>query len=288
MAESQIYIGIDVGGTNTRIGLFQSLASPGFAPLVKFNTLRSYERQLRAIITTLQGSGLQSFAGIGVSIGGRIAKDGCSVAMAPNLPEYVGKPFVQDLSDQFGCTVRLAHDPVCGLLAEKKFGRMGDFDRCAYLTVSTGTGAAIQLRKASTIRMLSIEMGHQILDGNPLQCLCGQVGCLETFTGGKQLELRYGKPVAQVAEEDAAFWDTFCDKLAPGLINLAQLTRVEAVVIGGGIVLNNTFLLTLLQHKVNARIRRATLELSLASLAEYAPLVGAAVLLEIPEDAILH
>jgi hypothetical protein len=51
-------------------------------------------------------------------------------------------------------------------------------------------GAAFQLRKAQTVLTVSIEIGHQILDGNTLICLCGQVGCLETFTGGKQHELR--------------------------------------------------------------------------------------------------
>lgn len=281
-----MHIGIDVGGTSTRIGVFRSLDSPDFTLLTKFSTFQSYQQQLHAIIATVRSSSVERLAGSGVSIGGRIAKDGHAVAVAPNLPEYVGKPFAQDLSRALGCPVRLAHDPVCGLLAEKKFGRMRHFDRCAYLTVSTGTGAAIQLHKQATTLTLSIEIGHQLLDGNLLPCLCGQVGCLETFTGGKQLELRYGQPVAQIT--DTAFWETFSDKLALGLVNLAQLTRVEAVTISGGIALNHAFLLTMVQEKLDAMIRGARLELSLAVLGENAPLVGAAVLLGVPEDTILH
>jgi glucokinase len=280
-----MYIGIDIGGTSTRAGLFQSLDSPDFAPLARFPTHPGYEQQLHAVVNAVRNSGLKQLAGIGVSIGGRVAKDGSSLAVAPNLPALVGKPLARDLSQQLACPVRLAHDPVCGLLAEKKFGRMRNFDRCAYLTISTGTGAAIHLGKALTI---SIEIGHQLLDGNLLPCLCGQVGCLETFTGGKQLESRYGRPVAQIAAMDPTFWETFCDKLALGLVNLAQLTRVEAVTISGGIALNNTFLLPLLQQKVNAKLRGASLELSQAELGEDAPLIGAALLLEVPEEMILH
>ncbi len=285
---AHMYIGVDIGGTSTRAGLFRSLDSPHFVPLARFPTHPDYEPQLQAIISAVQGSGTGPLAGIGVSIGGRMAKDGRSIAVAPNLPGYVGKPFAQDLSRALACPVRLAHDPVCGLLAEKKFGYVRDFDRCAYLTISTGTGAAIQLSKASTGLTISIEIGHQLLDGNSLPCLCGQVGCLETFTGGRQLELRYRQPVAQISSIDATFWETFCDKLALGLVNLAQLTRIEAIAISGSIALNNTFLLPLLQQRVNAKLRGASLELSLATLAENAPLVGAALLLDITEETILH
>ena len=125
-----------------------------------------------------------------------------------------------------------------------------------------------------------------MLDGNSLRCLCGQVGCLETFTGGRQIELRYGRSIAQIT--DSAFWETFCDKLAIGLVNLAQLTRIDAVAISGAIALNNSFLLPMLQQKVNTILKGAILELNLAVLGENAPIVGAATLLEVPEDSILH
>ena len=285
-AGESVYIGVDIGGTSTRVGLFQSLDSPDFALVAKFPTEQSYERQLHNIVSTIESSGMQGYAGIGVSVAGRIAKDGSGVIVAPNLPEYVGKPFAQDLSDHFRCPIRLAHDAVCGLLAEKKFGDMHDFERCAYLTVSTGTGAAIQLGKGQISLTSSIEIGHQILDGNILHCLCGQVGCLETFTGGRQIELRYGRSPAQIT--DSAFWETFSDKLALGLVNLAQLTRIDAVAISGAIALNNAFLVPLLQQKVDGMLKGARLELSVARLGEDAPLVGAAVLLEVAESAILH
>lgn len=281
-----VYIAVDIGGTGTRVGLFHMLDAPGFTLITRFLTRRSYDEQMHQIIASIQNSGALQLAGIGVSIAGRMAKDGRSVIVAPNLPEYIGKPFAQDLVDQFACPVRLAHDTVCGLLAEKKFGAIRDFDRCAYLTLSTGTGAAIQLKKAATTLTISIEIGHQLLDGNSLVCLCGQTGCLETFTGGRQLELRLGHSIAQIG--DAAFWETFCEKLAIGLVNLAQLTKVEEVAVSGAIALNNPFLLPLLQQKINARLVGSVLHLRLAILEENAPLVGAALLLETPEDTILH
>ena len=119
-----------------------------------------------------------------------------------------------------------------------------------------------------------------------MKCLCGQVGCLETFTGGRQIELRYGCPTSHIT--DRVFWETFSDKLAIGLVNLAQLTRIDVVALSGAIVLKNQFLLPMLQEKVNTILKGSTLELKKAMLGENAPIVGAAVLFGIPEDHILH
>ncbi|HEY6286116.1 MAG TPA: ROK family protein [Ktedonobacteraceae bacterium] len=283
---SGTYIGVDIGGTNTSIGLFGSLDAPDFVHLAKFPTYQSYDEQLDHIIVAVRASKRNHLAGIGVSVAARIAKDGRSVSVAPNLPDYVNKPFAEDLFKRLKSPIRLAHDTVCGLLAEKKFGILQHIDRCAYLTVSTGTGAAIQLSKASTTLISSIEIGHQILDGNSLKCLCGQIGCLETFTGGRQIELRYGRSIDQIT--DKAFWEIFLDKLAIGLVNLAQLTRIDVVAISGAIALNNAFLLPLLREKVNTILKGSFLELKQAVLGEDAPIVGAAMLLGISEDEILH
>src|SRR6266496_4417611 len=283
---SSTYIGVDIGGTNTRIGLFGSLDATDFMLIAKFPTYQSYEEHLHHIIAAIRANKKDHLAGIGVSVAARIAKDGRSVIVAPNLPDYVNKPFAEDLFDRLTSPVRLAHDAVCGLLAEKKFGILHQIDRCAYLTVSTGTGAAIQLGKASASLISSIEIGHQILDGNSLKCLCGQVGCLETFTGGRQIELRYGCPIAQIT--DKAFWETFSDRLSIGLVNLAQLTRIDVVALSGAIVLNSQFLLPMLQEKVNTILKGSTLELKKAVLGENAPMVGAVVLLGMSEDHILH
>jgi glucokinase len=294
--EMRMYIGVDVGGTNTRIGLFPGLDAPDFTSLVHFPTVQDYDQQRDAIIAAIKQVSSATVQGVGISIGGRMARDGRSVLVAPNLPGYVGRPLVQQLEAALGCPVRLAHDTVCGLLAEKMFGVLQAGTRCAYLTLSTGTGAAVYFSQESTSNtfseisqqtglFLSIEIGHQILDGNELVCLCGQVGCLETETGGRQLELR-GYPTDQFRDE--AFWQHFCMKLAVGIVNLVQLTRVETIAVSGAIMLHQPFLLPLLQQSVNDRLRGSTLTLRIATLRENAPLVGAATLLKIPKETILH
>lgn len=284
--DTPAYLGIDIGGTYTRVGRLRTLDEAYFTQIARFPTQQNYELQLRMLFAALADRALKRIDGIGVALGGRMAKDGRSVLVAPNLPDYVGKSCAHDLEAHFQCPIQLAHDTVCGLLGEKKFGPLQANERCAYLTLSTGTGAAFQLRKASMQLTVSIEIGHQLLDGNPLVCLCGQISCLETFTGGRQLEMRLGHTLAQ--EKDAAFWEIFSDKLALGLVNLTHLTRVEAIAISGAILLNNPFLLPLLQQKVDARLHGASVQLHKAALEANAPLVGAALLLETPQETIIH
>ena len=221
-----------------------------------------------------------------MSVAARVARDGRSIVFGPNLPEYLGQPLAADLEARLGCPVRLGHDTVCGLLGERRFGALREIERCAYITLSTGTGAAIQLGKGETALTSSIEIGHQILDGNQLLCLCGQTGCLETFTGGRQLELRYGRPLAEFANEE--FWELFVAKLALGLLNLAQLTRIDAVAVGGAIALHNTFLIPLLQERLDALLKGSRVQLLQAELGAHAPLVGAASLLAVSEKTLLH
>ena len=281
-----MYLAIDTGGSTTRVGCINDLRQPQFERVEQFPTSLSYVVQiehLASCIAALRGEYLE---GIGISLGGHIASDGLSVRDAVNLRDYEGKPLVRQLEETFGCPVRLAHDTVCGLLAEKAFGALARFDLCAYVTVSTGTGAAIQLGKYGQALTVSMEMGHQLLAGNTRTCLCGQVGCLETITGGKQIALRFGRETAQV--DDSAFWEEFTEALALGIVNLARLTRVEAIALSGGIALNVPYLREHLPERVAVLCARDVPLLFWSQLGENAPLLGAALLLETPGATLIH
>lgn len=300
-------IAVDLGGTNTRVALVwtaqEAMNEPekesSWTQVDAFPTNQSYAAQfarlgdaITAAIRLAEREAQRAPIGVGVSLGGRIARDGASVLIAPNLRDYEGRPFVEDLSASFGgLPVRLAHDAVCGLLAERRFGALLGVQRCAYLTLSTGTGCAVHLapRGNDAGVSLSIELGHQILDHNARACLCGQIGCLETYTGGLQLALRFGQPIETLAEaESAEMWREFAEKLSIGLVNLAHLTRVERIAIGGAIALNHPGVLDDLRAGMAERLRNARLDIVKAALKDAAPLVGAAALLTAPEASILH
>ncbi|HLW03167.1 MAG TPA: ROK family protein [Ktedonobacterales bacterium] len=281
-----MYLAIDIGGSTTRVGCTSDLHSSRIELIEQFPTHHIFAVQMKTLLGVLAAVRREPLVGVGISLGGHIASDGLSVRDAANLRDYEGKPLVALLQEAAGCPVRLAHDTVCGLLAEKSFGALAPFDLCAYLTVSTGTGAAIQLRKAGQALAVSIEMGHQLLAGNTRPCLCGQVGCLETITGGRQIALRFGREAAQI--DDITFWQEFTEALALGILNLARLTRAEAIAISGGIALNVPYLREHLPGSVAVLCARDVPQLFWSQLGQTAPLLGAAVLLDTPEAAIIH
>ena len=281
-----MYLAIDNGGSTTRIGRINDLHSPLFEDIEQFATSQSYAVQIEKLLRSIAALHGDHLEGIGISLGGHIADDGLTVRDAANLRDYEGQAFVRHLQETAGCPVRLAHDTVCGLLAEKTFGALASFERTAYLTVSTGTGAAIQLCKNGQALTVSMEMGHQLLAGNTRSCLCGQVGCLETITGGRQIALRFGCEAAQI--EDAAFWKEFTEALALGIVNLARLTRIEAIALSGGIALHVAYLREHLPERVAALCMRDVPQLFWSQLGENPPLLGAALLLVTPEATIIH
>jgi glucokinase len=281
-----MYLAVDNGGSTTRVGRISDLHHPEFEQVEQFPTSQSYAAQLEHLRGSIAALRRARLDGIGISLGGHIASDGLSVRDAANLRDYEGKPLVRQLQELCACPVRLAHDTVCGLLAEKAFGALAPFERCAYLTISTGTGAAIQLGKDGQALTVSMEMGHQLLAGNTRLCLCGQIGCLETITGGRQIALRFGREADQIA--DSAFWEEFTEALALGIVNLARLTRVEAIAISGGIALHAPHLKEHLPEQVARLCMRDVPRLFWSHLGENAPLLGAALLLETPEATIVH
>jgi glucokinase len=281
-----MYVALDIGGTTTRVGLLTDLNSPEIVISQQFSTRQRYDTQIELLRAAIETATSEPLDGIGISLGGHIARDGSSVRDAANLRDYEGKPLVGQLQEAFGCRVRLAHDTVCGLLAEKKFGALQPFDLCAYVTVSTGTGGAIQLRKDGQALTVSMEMGHQLLAGERRLCLCGQTGCLETITGGKQIALQRSQEPAMI--QDAAFWQTFTECLALGIVNLCRLTRAEAIAISGGIALRAAYLREHLPERVAALCVRDVPRLFWSEFGDNAPLIGAALLLETPEATIIH
>lgn len=263
-------VAIDIGGTHTRVALPEGT--------VRFPTEPDYDRQLAALTTVIDARPGK----VGVSFGGRLDPSGRTVRVALNLPAYVGRPLRDDLEERFGSPVRVAHDPACGLLGEWTRGSLRGAERCAYVTLSTGVGSALKLGAT----LLSTEAGHQIVAGNDRPCACGQRGCLETLVGGRALERVLKRPLEDV--DDEAFWHTYAEILATALANVALSAGIEAMALGGSIVLRRPGLFANIEAAVARVHTYHPMRLTLAELGDEAPLVGAAAISDLPEGAILH
>jgi glucokinase len=268
---------VDIGGTHTRVAVG--------AERRRFATDPDYAAQLAAVARAIRSAGAAPSA-VGVSFAGRLDPSGRSVAISLNLPGYAGRPLRDDLADALSCPVRVAHDATCGLLGEYTKGGLRGVDRCGYLTLSTGVGAALRLGRGAHFVAMTAEVGHQLVAGNDRPCACGQRGCLETLTGGRALERHTGKPLAAI--DDERFWQDYADALARGLANFALVAGVEAIALGGAIILRRPELWPRLRSTLARHLTYLPLRVVPAKLGEDAPLVGAEALLDTDEETILH
>ena len=266
-----MYIGVDLGGTKTRVAAFPDPAAPTFTEIARLDTLPDYDAHLAQMIVAIQSAG--EIEGIGLGVGVQMSKDGARIDVSYTMPSFEGKPIGMDLSNALGCPVLTMNENIFAVLAERKFGELGRFDRCAYLTISTGTGAGIFLGDGTTSIAYLGQVGHHMIDPHGERCACGQVGCVQTITGGRQIRARYGKEAAEM--DDETVWQHITEAIAAAVVNLWRITRLEALAVGGGIGVNSPYVRARLRKAVRALSPQITLEIFFASLGEDAPLIGA-------------
>jgi len=271
-----MYAAVDMGGTNTRLALFETLSSTDFAILDRFPTHRLYQEQVAAIAEPLRH--LPNLEGVGFAVGAQLTRDGQRIDASYTMPDFVGKPLIADVAAQLAVPVAAANDNVCANLAETLHGTLKPYERAAYLTVSTGTGAGIRLGFIQQQAFLYLaQVGHHIVQPSGMPCGCGQSGCVQTVTGGQSIANRYGVAAADL--HDDAAWQEITRVIATAIINLGRIARVEAVCVGGGIGYNAPYIRQHLSAFVNRLSPEFPLTVHFAALGEEAPIIGTMALL---------
>lgn len=270
-----MYAVIDLGGTNTSISLFTSPASLQPERIAAFPTHPEYAVQLDKVLSALANCKTR-LSGIGMAIGVQLTADGLSVDETWTMPDYSNRPVVTDIASATGVPVIAANDNVCGVIAETLHGSLRAWRRTAYLTVSTGTGAGIYLGDGSHSFAWLAQVGHHIVNLHGEDCVCGQRGCVQSVTGGQQFLRRFGLPASEIRDETV--WREVTEVLAVAIVNLARITRVQAICVSGGIGYNSPWIRANLADRVQARGPATAVRVLFPDFGEQAPVIGAALL----------
>ena len=306
-------IGIDIGGTQFRLGLFDHqgrrlLTSEG-------DTLRSGGRgwmleQLRERCRALKERSDFPVKACGISFGGPVdfQRQLVTSIHAPGWENFALSQWVQET---LGIPARLDNDANAGALGEYRFGAGRDAESLVYITLSTGIGGGFVFG-GKVFRgkdSLAGEVGHLPVSDSGVICSCGARGCLETFCSGsaiaqrgrewavrrpesvaRMIELSGGsadeitaKAVVQAAAEgdtaagriirEAARW------LARALLIVIRIVNPDRIILGGGVALAGNILLEPVRESLeelsSPTIHYST-EIVLTELGGYSPLYGAA------------
>ena len=131
--------------------------------------------------------------GVGLVVPGMVDRHTGRVLMSPQLG-WRDVDIRDRLADGVGLPVHIENAPMACALAQMWLGQRGNScDNFVYVTVSDGVGAGIVLN-GQLIRGESNsagEFGHNPLDPDGPQCLCGARGCWEAYTSNQATISRY-------------------------------------------------------------------------------------------------
>lgn len=274
MSSDIVSIGIDLGGTSMRVGIFDSamhpLATRSIITRVSAGP-QSCVEEMAATINALLGNLLPrrhvEVTGVGIGSPGPIDLRAGVLGFLPNLPGWENFPLRDALEQAVGLPVILESDANAAAVGEWKYGagHSHDMDSLAMIALGTGVGSGLILNGKVWHGMFGMagEIGHATIDPDGPLCSCGSRGCLECFTSASGIvrlartvaETTQATPslcalfsgeaepetsqIARLAEEgDAAarlVFDQMGHYLGIGVANLINTLDLEMIIIGGGV-----------------------------------------------------
>ncbi len=282
----------DMGGTRLRVALVSSegeIISKEEHPTPKGGV---HPEMLVNTLASLAAVGEPVEAVVGVP--GPIDYDEGALLWAPHLPPaWVGGLTSSALSESLGLSVSLANDADLATVGECWFGAGREYGDVAYVTVSTGVGAGVVLRRRLVRGRRSLaELGHMVIETSSLWE--ARPATVEELGSGSAIEARgresnLGMSAADVAglaragsSEAQQIWRNAARYVAVGIHNLCLLFAPELVVLGGGVGRSEGFADAVREEifEVASSGRSLGAELAVAALGDDAGLVGGAGWLE--------
>jgi len=262
-------LGIDIGGTNIRMGLVdENLTLTGFErrgcqELLQVDTVSNLSGAIRDYLHRMDA---WDIAAISVGIPGQVSRDKSYIYSVPQIHGLQKIDLGNLLTSEFGVPVYVAHD-VDFLLTHDIYAMNLDPKRNRTIVafyLGTGLGNALYINGAlhSGRHGVCGELGHTPLYGVDDICNCGAVGCAETRCSGRYL-------TELVAQEfpNCYIGDIFVKHgNDPRIVNfvkecaLPMATEItildpDYVLLGGGVIAMKNFPLQILETEIRLRTR---------------------------------
>lgn len=282
-------IGIDLGGTAIKLGIFTADGNCLKSLTVDTPQPATPEAVLSQMVDAIaQIDPDNQCMAIGVGTPGPADATGRIAKVAINLAGWENIPLADWLETKTGKPTILANDANCAGLGEAWLGAGRNFQDLILLTLGTGVGGAIIIDGKLFIGREGAagELGLISLYPDGPMCNSGNQGSLEQHTSIAAIRRRTGKEpaelgrLAQVGDTEAlTFWQEYGKDLGISIGNLIYVLTPQAVIIGGGISASFEYFLPAMQAEIEKRVlptSRVGLQILPAELGNSAGMVGAA------------
>ena len=313
---SGIFIGIDLGGTNIKFGLFDSALKLVCKTSVPVEADIAPEAMAELIGETIEkiladnNLSKEELRSIGVGSTGQFnLADGFMISN-PNLTSFKNVPLRKILVERLGKPVVLENDGNAACWGEFAVGAGKGVKDMVFFTLGTGIGGGI-INKGKLVHGsndTAAELGHIIIYPDGRLCGCGQRGCVEAYASAKSTAKRATEAIKAGAESSLKkvldekgeitakdvyghlkagdglakeITDGTAKALAMVCINMLHITEPKRIVFAGGMIAAGDVLLNRIKDYFNEHIwslKKETVEICFATLGEDAGIIGAAAL----------
>ncbi len=250
-----VRIGIDIGGTDIKIGLVdvhQKLIDAVYIPTEAEKPVKEVIQKVgeRALgLLEKNGIPMDQCVGAGIGVPGTVDRKAGVVRYSNNI-RWEEVHLADEIGKYLPVPVEIANNADCAALGEAVAGAGKECSDVVMLTLGTGVGAGIildgEIYEGRGIG--GSELGHMVIVENGEPCTCGRRGCLEAYVSITALkreayrvagkEMDQGEIFALAEQGDPGMKkvvDTYIRRLGLGIVNIVNIFRPQLVILGGNI-----------------------------------------------------
>ena len=241
--KKQVSIGIDIGGTNTTIGVVDKsgdILAEGHTPTLTNVDVKKYLDVLAKTIketVAVAGSDLEVM-GIGIGAPSSNYYTG-EIVSAVNLGWGDVVPFVKLMKEYFDYpAIVLTNDANSAVVGELMYGGAKGMKDVIMITLGTGVGSGIIVNGELVLGHdgFAGELGHVVVASEGRMCGCGRKGCLETYASATGIVRTVSELIADTqipSELRSIASDTITSKMVYDLAMKGDKLALEAFEITG-------------------------------------------------------
>ncbi|KAA3609351.1 MAG: ROK family protein [Calditrichaeota bacterium] len=206
MKKESVYLGIDIGGTNTALGVADrngQILIEGAFPTQKHKIVSQFITQLVDEIHALLDELNAQFSLAGIGVAAPMGNYFQGTIEGPVNLGWGEVAFVDMLKIHFDLPIAITNDGNAAALGEMKYGAAKGMQNLIVLTLGTGVGAGIVVNGELLYgeEGLAGELGHVIVRPGGRKCGCGRRGCLETYVSAPGMCRTAGILLAESTEK---------------------------------------------------------------------------------------
>ncbi len=306
-------MGIDVGGTNLRLGILDHglviddmRFQANFSEICKNNPADvAWHKILEVTANAINEMLIKhpDVSAVGIGFPGFIEPNTQIILQSPNLPGLLNVDLSAALSTMIQRPVLVENDALvaaygefCSLNSYDKVSAKARIQDLIYVGLGTGVGGGLILngQPFGGQHGMAMEIGHMITVPNGRLCGCGNHGCMEQYASATGVSLSYqdltgNNLMVDVIASLARAGDVNAIKayeiagvnLAIAIANIIKVLDIRLILIGGGMSHAWDLMADIFDTTLNAAlipVLRGKIEVEISSSGDQAGIIGAALL----------